>query len=134
MFEQEFIEKHINYVFKNWNVNYEDLDQEVEVTYNIDSLFKPVEDIIFDYYVEDVKKVLENISKDSNLFFLCNNNVLEKLNKIDTSLLNDRENSVLTFLKTNYNSEENRCCWDLILNNFYKVLEILRKKYIQKKI
>ena len=49
MFEQEFIEKHINYVFKNWNVNYEDLDQDVEATYNVDSLPKSVEDNLEPY-------------------------------------------------------------------------------------
>ena len=88
MFEQEFIEKHINYVFKNWNVGYEDLDQDVEASYNDDSLPKSVEDIIYDYYTEDIRKVLENISKDNNLFFLYNDTVIEKLNKIDTTLLN----------------------------------------------
>lgn len=134
MFEQEFIEKHINYVFKNWNVNYEDLDQDVEATYNVDSLPKSVEDIIYDYYTEDIRKILENISKDDNLFFLYNDSVIEKLNKVDSSLLNDREKSILTFLKTNYSPLQNKCCWDLILDNFYKVLESLREKYINKNL
>lgn len=134
MFEQEFIEKHINYVFKNWNVGFEDLDQDVEVTYNVDSLPKSVEDVIYDYYTEDVKKVLENISKDDNLFFLYNDSVIEKLDKIDTAHLDDREKSVLSFLKTNYNPTQNKCCWDLILDNFYEVLETLRKEYIEKNL
>lgn len=133
MFEQEFIEKHINYVFKNWNVRYEDLDQDVEASYNDDSLPKSVEDIIYDYYTEDIRKVLENISKDNNLFFLYNDIVIEKLNKIDTTLLNERENLVLSFLKVNYKPAQNKCCWDLILDNFYKVVETLRKEYIKKK-
>lgn len=134
MFEQEFIEKHINYVFKNWNVGFEDLDQDVEVIYNVDSLPKSVEDVIYDYYTEDVKKVLENISKDDNLFFLYNDSVIEKLDKIDTAHLDDREKSVLSFLKTNYNPTQNKCCWDLILDNFYEVLETLRKEYIEKNL
>lgn len=134
MFEQEFIEKHINYVFKNWNVGFEDLDQDVEVTYNVDSLPKSVEDVIYDYYTEDVKKVLENISKDDNLFFLYNDSVIEKLDKIDTAHLDDREKSVLDFLKANYNPTQNKCCWDLILDNFYEVLETLRKEYIEKNL
>ena len=133
MFEQEFIEKHINYVFKNWNVGYEDLDKDVEASYNDDSLPKSVEDIIYDYYTEDIRKVLENISKDNNLFFLYNDIVIEKLNKIDTTLLNERENLVLSFLKVNYKPAQNKCCWDLILDNFYKVVETLRKEYIKKK-
>ena len=134
MFEQEFIEKHINYVFKNWNVNYEDLDQDVEATYNVDSLPKSVEDIIYDYYTEDIRKVLENISKDDNLFFLYNDSVIEKLNKIDVSILSNREKLVLNFLKTNYQPLQNKCCWDLILDNFYKVLEVLREKYIKENL
>lgn len=134
MFEQEFIEKHINYVFKNWNVGYEDLDQDVEASYNDDSLPKSVEDIIYDYYTEDIRKVLENISKDNNLFFLYNDTVIEKLNKIDTTLLNERENLVLSFLKVNYKPAQNKCCWDLILDNFYEVVETLRKEYIKKNI
>lgn len=132
MFEEEFIKIHANYVFKNWNVNFEDLDQDVETDYNDDSLPKSVEDLIYDYYTDDIRKVLEHISDDENIFFLYNDTVLEKLLKVDTSSLDERENSILTFLKENYNSKNNKCCWDLILDNFYTVLEVLRKEAIKK--
>ena len=46
MFEEEFIIKHINYVFNNWKVTYEDLDQDVEADYKRDALTKSVEDLI----------------------------------------------------------------------------------------
>ena len=134
MFEEEFIIKHINYVFKNWNVNFEDLDQDIEATYNNESLPKSVEDLIYDYYTDDVRKILQNISNDDNLFFLYDNTVLERLSKINTSSLNNRENSILIFLKNNYNIQKNKCCWDLILDNFYNVLETLRRKYIKENI
>jgi hypothetical protein len=131
MFEEEFIKKHIEYVFKNWNVNFEDLDQDVNAEYNDDALPKSVEDLIYDYYIEDIRKILENISNDNNLFFLYNDVVLDKLSKIDSTILNQREKLVLYFLKENYDSKSNKCCWDLILDNFYNVLETLRKKYIE---
>lgn len=134
MFEEEFITKHINYVFKNWNVNFEDLDQDTEATYNNESFPKSVEDLIYDYYTDDVRKILQNISNDDNLFFLYDNTVLERLSKINTSSLNNRENSIIIFLENNYNSQKNKCCWDLILDNFYNVLETLRKKYIKENI
>ena len=134
MFEEEFIIKHINYVFKNWNVNFEDLDQDIEATYNDESLPKSVEDLIYDYYTDDVRKILQNISNDENLFFLYDNTVLERLSKVSISSLNNRENSILIFLKNNYDSQKKKCCWDLILDNFYNVLETLRKKYIKENI
>ena len=48
--------------------------------------------------------------------------------------LNKREQSIIVFLKENFKPYENKCCWDLILDNFYNVLETLREKSIAKNI
>lgn len=134
MIEKEFIQKHIDYVFKNWDVNFEDLDQDIEIDYDETALYKSVEDVIYDYYSEDVINILNNIINDTNLLFSNDLTVVEKLNSIDVKTLDNRSKEIVNFLKEEYIPNSKKCCWDIINDNFFEVLESLRQDDIKKSL